>query len=74
MSRGRGILPLEFDFKIADFLLEFTHQSVLRLQSVIIEKHLALNLIILLSVAINGIVCISLNLFLILPKLSDLAF
>ena len=73
MSRGRGIFPLEFDTKIAYFLLKLTHQSLLRLQSVILEKHLALQLIILLSVAINFSMGISLNLFLILPKLSDIA-
>ena len=73
MSRGIGIFPLEFDFKIADFLLEFTHKLTLRLHSVILEKHLALKLIILFSVAINSSMSISLNLFLILPKLSDVA-
>ena len=73
MSRGRGILPLEFITKFTDFLLELIHQNLLRLQSVILEKHLALQLIVLFSVAINSSMGISLNLFLILPKLSDIA-
>lgn len=73
MSSYRGIFPLEFDIKIADFLLELIHQSLLRLQSVLLEKQLTLQLIVLFSVAINSSMSISLNLFLILPKLSDLA-
>ena len=44
----------------------------MRLQSALLEKHLALQLIVILSVAINSSMGISLSLLLILPKLSDL--
>lgn len=69
----RGISPLEPDIEITDFLPQVTHKLNLRLQSALLEKHLALQLIILLSVAINSSVGVSLNLLLVLPKLSDLA-
>lgn len=45
----------------------------MRLQSALREKHLALQLIVILSVAINSSMGISQSLLLILPKLSDLA-
>lgn len=44
----------------------------MRLQSALLEKHLALQLIVILSVAINSSMRISQSLLLILPKLSDL--
>lgn len=46
---------------------------MLRLQSALLEKHLALQLIVILSVPINSSMGISQSLLLILPKLSDLA-
>ena len=45
----------------------------MRLKSALLAKHLALQLIVILSVAINSILGISLSLLLILPELSDLA-
>jgi hypothetical protein len=69
----KGIFPLEFDIKVTDFFLQITHKFNLRLQSTILAMHLALQLIVLLSVAINSSMGISLRLLLILPKLSDLA-
>lgn len=45
---------------------------MLRLQSALREKHLALQLIVILSVPINSSMGISQSLLLILPKLSDL--
>ena len=69
----KGIFPLEFDIKVTDFFLQVTHKFNLRLQSAILAMHLALQLIVLLSVAINSSMGISLRLLLILSKLSDLA-